>query len=216
MNCGIYQIVNNNNGKRYVGSSVDLNRRRRDHFGKLIRNEHYNPILQSSFNKHGKDAFSFEILEHTSPDEVRNIEQRYIDTGEFYYNISRTAVGGFDLYNHPRREEIIAQRSKTSTGRKRSVESRKRMSDSASGESNHRFNGYFNTPWGIFPSANQAANASDGLISYVTILDICKNSERIISSQSFTKSKYLRTLDRSIIGKTFRDIGFWFERALKD
>lgn len=215
-NAGIYQIRNISNGKRYVGSSVDLKRRQRDHFGKLRNNSHYNPILQNAFNKHGEESFVFEVLEFTGRDETRTIEQKYIDSGEFDYNISGVASGGFDFKNHPDREEIYAKRNQSRIGSKRTKASRKRMSEAQSGERNHKFSGYFQTPWGVFPSANSASKAN-GNVSYVTLLDICKNPDRQITNQAYKCSKFLRQyFDATAIDKTYRELGFSHMRALKD
>lgn len=60
---GIYLIICTITSKIYVGSARDLCKRRKQHFSALQRNEHHNPKLQNAFNKHGPDAFLFEILE---------------------------------------------------------------------------------------------------------------------------------------------------------
>ena len=52
---GIYKIVNEENGKVYVGKSVDVKERKYKHFDKLRRDEHPNPHLQNSFNKYGEN-----------------------------------------------------------------------------------------------------------------------------------------------------------------
>lgn len=60
----IYKITNIINKKVYVGQTTwPFNHRRSIHFSKLRRNEHQNKHLQSSFNKHGKQNFIFEIIE---------------------------------------------------------------------------------------------------------------------------------------------------------
>ena len=63
MPSGIYQITNQTNGKRYIGSSVNIKRRWRDHLAHLRRNIHHNPYLQRAFDKQGQDTFTFRILE---------------------------------------------------------------------------------------------------------------------------------------------------------
>ena len=60
---GIYQIKNLVNGKIYIGSSVDLKRRRKHHFVDLRRNVHHCKYLQRAWNKYGETKFKFEILE---------------------------------------------------------------------------------------------------------------------------------------------------------
>src|ERR1700726_4028557 len=60
---GIYRIVNTLNGKFYIGSAVNLRIRRKNHFVTLRNNAHKNPYLQRAFNKHGEQAFTFEVIE---------------------------------------------------------------------------------------------------------------------------------------------------------
>ena len=63
---GIYQIRNKNNGKVYIGqvyATKGANRRWLEHRAALRKGNHYNPHLQSAWNKYGEVNFSFEILE---------------------------------------------------------------------------------------------------------------------------------------------------------
>lgn len=61
---GIYRIRNTINGKSYIGSTgKDFDRRWRSHIGHLNVNKHTNKELQIDWNKHGKTAFVFEIIE---------------------------------------------------------------------------------------------------------------------------------------------------------
>lgn len=59
---GIYRIRNIINGHRYFGHSGWLHKRERQHFNELKRHEHDNQILQRAWNKHGEDAFVFEVI----------------------------------------------------------------------------------------------------------------------------------------------------------
>ncbi len=64
MKTGIYKIFNKINNKIYIGSSINLNKRKYYHFYKLSKNNHSNKHLQSAYNKYGKDNFKFEIIEY--------------------------------------------------------------------------------------------------------------------------------------------------------
>ena len=63
MSVGIYQILNLNNGKRYVGQSRQVDQRIKNHIRKLRKNKHKNNILQRAWNKHGEKSFLFQVLE---------------------------------------------------------------------------------------------------------------------------------------------------------
>lgn len=98
---GVYLITNHITNKVYVGSSNNLGRRKIDHFSRLKMQNHANIHLQYSYNRYGRGAFSWEILEYCTEEELLNVEQYYIDLYESCnmnkgYNITpkadRTAI----------------------------------------------------------------------------------------------------------------------------
>jgi len=94
-NSGIYIIENLSNGKRYVGSAVNLNSRKSCHFTSLVKNKHANVKLQSAWNKYGECCFIFYVIEYVD-DKTKLIEreQYWIDAlnvVEDGYNISPSA-----------------------------------------------------------------------------------------------------------------------------
>ena len=58
-NMGVYQIFNTINSKKYVGSTCDLRRRKRQHVHKLRKGDHGNPRVQSDFDEFGANVFAF-------------------------------------------------------------------------------------------------------------------------------------------------------------
>lgn len=109
---GIYEIVNLVNGKRYVGSAINLRVRWRQHRYALARGDHTNTLLQRAWAKYGDANFAFRVLENCSPDQLIAREQHHIDVG-YDYNICPTAG--------------------SSLGRKLSVTTKQKIADKAKG-----------------------------------------------------------------------------------
>ena len=94
---GIYQIANIVNGKRYIGSAVNIAQRWRQHRCELRKGRH-NPILQNAWRKYGPEAFSFSTLEVV--EDVKDLiarEQHYIDCLRPEYNAVKVAGSNLGL-----------------------------------------------------------------------------------------------------------------------
>jgi group I intron endonuclease len=79
MNSGIYKITCTTTNKIYVGSAVNLSKRKNNHFHSLRNNKHENDYLQNSFNNYGESSFTFETLELIEKDDLIICEQKWID-----------------------------------------------------------------------------------------------------------------------------------------
>lgn len=93
MTAGVYVIENKINGHQYVGSSVNIEKRWKDHIYLLDKKQHTSSHLQYAWIKYGAEAFQFNILEVCDGIKVTLLarEQYYIDTLKPAYNISPTA-----------------------------------------------------------------------------------------------------------------------------
>jgi group I intron endonuclease len=97
MKIGVYKIKNLKNGKFYIGSSRDMDLRFKSHIYRLKANSHHCKHLQASFNKHGVDAFDFEIVEIADSIEDAMLHEEKL-LNEFHgtqmcYNSSPLAIG---------------------------------------------------------------------------------------------------------------------------
>jgi hypothetical protein len=128
---GIYAIVNRTNGKRYIGSAVDIPSRWRVHTCHLNKGDHHSQHLQSAWNKYGRDNFDFIVLEKCNKEELLTIEQRYLDDYKPEYNTNPTAGNmlGFRFS-----EEYKARMSEVHTGFRHTEESKRKMSEIWSGK----------------------------------------------------------------------------------
>ena len=92
MNTGIYSIRNLINNYIYIGSSINLEKRKNHHFRRLLLNKHGNDHLQKSYNKHGKDNFVFEIISYIEDkSKLLEYEQKWLDFFKPEYNICKVA-----------------------------------------------------------------------------------------------------------------------------
>ena len=93
---GIYSITNTLNNKRYIGYSIDIQRRWTTHKRDLQNNKHENSHLQNAYNKYGENAFEFEIIEECIKENIKEKEKYWI---AFYnsknegYNMSEGGDG---------------------------------------------------------------------------------------------------------------------------
>ncbi|MGY5190388.1 UNVERIFIED_CONTAM: endonuclease, partial [Bacillus amyloliquefaciens DSM 7 = ATCC 23350] len=58
----VYKITNVKNGKVYIGSSSDSDKRKRDHLNLLRRGVHHNRPLYEEYNSVGEKACEFEVI----------------------------------------------------------------------------------------------------------------------------------------------------------
>ena len=95
-NEGIYQIRNEVNGKKYVGKSINMFNRYKQHKRRLDNNTHFNKHLQDSYNKHGRDNFIFEVIRYGHQTySLEMEEQMFLDTyvnWGYDYNIQKKSV----------------------------------------------------------------------------------------------------------------------------
>ena len=75
MSSGIYGIRNLVNGKWYIGQSMNLEARKKNHLAQLRRGDNGNKVLQADYLKHGENNFEICVLEY-APEEMLDIRER--------------------------------------------------------------------------------------------------------------------------------------------
>lgn len=128
MNSGIYALVNKRNGKKYIGRSVNLHKRKTTHLWLLENNKHFNIHLQRAWNK--GDRFDFKIIEECPVDQLNQREIYWISkykTMDDGYNLCE---GGGTTTGYHFTEETKRKISEKQRGRKCSPEEIKRRTES--------------------------------------------------------------------------------------
>lgn len=89
---GIYKITNLDNGKSYIGQSVDLKERLRTHIKTGVGIDFKNNLLYNEMRKTDLTNFTFEIIEYCSRDELNDKEKFWIDyylTNQYGLNMTK-------------------------------------------------------------------------------------------------------------------------------
>lgn len=128
---GVYCIKNIVNGKVYIGSTQDLEKRFLKHFGKLRGGVSHNQHMQNSYNSQAGLGFIFGVLEYCDIGLLEQKEQEYIiehrsNVSEFGYNkrVHCSSNRGFEQTDYMK--NAIRKRM---TGRVVSEETRQKLRD---------------------------------------------------------------------------------------
>ena len=145
---GIYKIQNIVTGFIYIGCSLFIEKRFKQHINKLRKGNHQNRHLQNSFNKHGIDNFTFEVLFEANCEEsvLKNLESLFIwsEDPAKLYNIFVPKEFQTESINYQDFQErkVLAWKetvSKNGGLPPQTEEQRQRQSEAVSGEKNGFF-----------------------------------------------------------------------------
>lgn len=132
--CGIYCIENIVNGKKYIGQSIDIYSRWKNHVHSLNGNRSHSILLQRAWNKYGENNFKFQILEICDEKDLDDKERVYITL----YN---SCENGYNIEDGGNENKHLSDTTKCKLrnahlGIKCSQETREKMSKSRLGELN--------------------------------------------------------------------------------
>jgi len=77
-------------GKEYLGASVNIVKRIREHFYRLEKGVHRNRRLQSAYEEYGKDSFSWKVLLYCDPINLESYGKKLINKLQPEFNIVHT------------------------------------------------------------------------------------------------------------------------------
>lgn len=92
---GVYKITNTVTGDFYIGSSKNVKQRWKEHKCLSRWKRYPNNPLYLDMKKYGVDKFAFEILEEAEPEQLKEVEQQFIETLKPTYNNNR--ANGLDV-----------------------------------------------------------------------------------------------------------------------
>jgi len=145
---GIYKITHRESGKCYIGQSVDVFKRWKEHSNLAVKKK---SLVQRAFVSHGIDRFSFEVVEETSREMLNDREVHWIayfgSFGEGGYNLTSGGGQGITVSKETRAklseanknrpspsEETRAKLSAAKKGKKRSEEQQAKLSAALRGK----------------------------------------------------------------------------------
>lgn len=124
--CGIYMVCNKINGFVYIGQSIDIDNRWKQHRRELKNNSHVNQHLQNAWNKYGKENFDFVIIEECVECDLNDREIYWIKAYDSCNNGYNMTEGG----NNTRpSQEVIKKLSESHKGIKQSDETRRKIGE---------------------------------------------------------------------------------------
>lgn len=128
--CGIYKISNSK--YFYIGLSVNIRNRWKQHIRSLKKGVHKNIFMQRVYNKYKDlDPFEFSILCECDRKDLGTLEKKYFDLE--LINSDKIALNnkpcGLDFWT----DEMLENSKKSHTGKKLSEEHRKKISEGQKG-----------------------------------------------------------------------------------
>ena len=142
--CGIYKITNLINGKVYIGQSINIYKRWKEHKNKNNWNKK-KQIIYSAFKKYGLDNFNFEIIEICNKKMLNEKERFYIKLYKSY------------VYDKNSNGYNATLGGESNLGMVLSKESKKKMSNARKG----KYKGEDNPRYGQHLSESEKKNISE-------------------------------------------------------
>ena len=111
---GIYKITNTITGDCYIGSSKDVKQRWAAHKCTSTWNKCKNNPLYLDMKKYGVDKFEFEVFAEVEPEQLKEVEQQFIETLKPTYNSNRANGWDVERYKKYKKEHQKTEKGKES------------------------------------------------------------------------------------------------------
>lgn len=203
---GIYAIINLENKKIYIGSTVKtqgFSRRWASHRYKLKKNIHANNHLQNAWNKYGEDNFEFRIIEECKEDVIIQRENVWIKN---YDSLNRNS--GYNLKDAS--QTIISEETNkkiSNTMKKKWANGEMSISDDGIKRKRERMSGKNNPMYGVHlnPTIDQIKRTTEHL--YKPVKQIDNNGNVINTFKSISEAhSSLNKLPNNSIGLCCRGL----------
>lgn len=132
----IYSIRNTSNDKLYIGSTINLKKRWREHKWSLNNNRHHSPHLQKAWFKYGPEVFVWDILHEVKDDKcLVDEEQIFLDAFQPEYNVLKQAQNRLGVKHSEKTKQKLSKLYKGKTfeerfGKKRAEEIKEKIKNS--------------------------------------------------------------------------------------
>lgn len=210
----IYKIVNNLDGKEYVGKTAKtIQERWKRHLADCKRGK---TKLYNAIKKYGMENFDIYVIEYTGPicrDQLNDREKYWIEILEPEYNMTSGGDGGW-IHDQTGNTWIIKDTS--------NMKGKKTVTDKViagrirtSGGNNYQCTYLIHTPWGVFDtwldSIERAKQLrADGRKDVITDC----NTLRKYCMNDITLSKEGRRTFPEWRGRSTKSLGFYIEEKL--
>lgn len=145
METGIYCIENMINNKKYIGKSVNINKRWNAHKRELNNNIHKNDHLRKAWCKYGKENFKLWIIENCEENillekEIYWIKKYETNNSKFGYNMTKGGDGSSGRVTSEETKIKLRESHKgLGKGRHLSEETKNKLREINKGENNPNF-----------------------------------------------------------------------------
>lgn len=200
----IYKIENKVNGKMYIGKTVDINRRKREHYLRASRKSGRNLAVHYAMRKYGIDNFEIDVIEKVDINNLGEKEKYWIN----YYNTKDEG------YNCTEGGEDFCGESHPFYGKHHSDETKEKLRKIFSGKGNPMYGvsrEFSEEHKNKISIANKGGNHSTSVLNKRVAIDIIKQYYETDKSQKELANKYdvaQSIISAVLLGKhwTTRDI----------